>query len=323
MHIINGENLAVMETLRQAGESFHLVELDGPYNAGLEEWDALSGAEYLQHYAQRLEAVKQILDPRGVVFIFGYPEGCAEIKAWAEGAGIFILRRWLTWHVQSTAHNGRKIQTILFFTQPMNLQALAEFREAIKTQRLKMNITIEQAHNETGIGAGLRGGYAWFESYTGKIPTDEEYKTLKLYFDLPDEFDQIPYLASYPALTDIDLITVAPEPALILNDNGLRSKPATLYVRLFRPVIQARKIENPRALILYGGSGNAGIAAEALGYDVTVIEQDSARCQAMEERAPAEIKKWRRKLSQKSFLDRDPLEFQRSFFGSFESEDKK
>ena len=81
MRILNGDNLQILKSLE--GERFDLAELDGPYMAGLEGWDILTEAEYIQHYAERLTALRPLLQPWGVVFVFGYPEGVAEVKAWA------------------------------------------------------------------------------------------------------------------------------------------------------------------------------------------------------------------------------------------------
>jgi len=76
----------------------------------------------------------------------------------------------------------------------------------------------------------------------------------------------------------------------------LRSKPVGLYVDLFKPTIPPT--EKRKALVLYGGSGNAAIAAEALGYEVTVIEQDPKRCKLIEKRSSRLVQTWREKLSQ-------------------------
>lgn len=83
-----------------------------------------------------------------------------------------------------------------------------------------------------------------------------------------------------------------------LNDDGLRSKPVGLYVDIFKPTIPPT--EKRKALVLYGGSGNAAIAAEALGYEVTVIEQDPKRCKLIEKRSSRLVQTWREKLSQGS-----------------------
>jgi hypothetical protein len=88
---------------------------------------------------------------------------------------------------------------------------------------------------------------------------------------------------SYEDVTDLDYIsTHYPESTRDLNDAGLRSKPVGLYLDLFRPVVPPRP--EKRALILYGGSGNAGIAAGRLGYDVTYCEADASRCALIKRR---------------------------------------
>jgi 23S rRNA G2069 N7-methylase RlmK/C1962 C5-methylase RlmI len=61
--IHNADNLDVLRDLAARGEKFDLVELDGPYGAGLEGWDVLTEDEYLAHYAERLTLVRQILQP--------------------------------------------------------------------------------------------------------------------------------------------------------------------------------------------------------------------------------------------------------------------
>ena len=91
MRILNGDNLQILKSLE--GERFDLAELDGPYMAGLEGWDILTEAEYIQHYAERLTALRPLLQPWGVVFVFGYPEGVAEIKSWAHRADTLSCRR--------------------------------------------------------------------------------------------------------------------------------------------------------------------------------------------------------------------------------------
>jgi 16S rRNA G966 N2-methylase RsmD len=78
-------------------------------------------------------------------------------------------------------------------------------------------------------------------------------------------------------LTDIDFLTVPVERAIQLNAQGLRSKSIGLYDRLFHPIASQSEVRG-KALILYGGSGNAAIAASRLGYDVDICEADEQRC---------------------------------------------
>lgn len=300
--VITGDNLEVLRSLAADAEGvkFDLIELDGPYGANLEGWDRLTESEYLDHYKARLALVREILQPWGVVFLFGWPEGCAEIKAWAHATGTLHLRRWISWFVNSSAHAGRKIQTILLMVSHRDADVVTEFRQALTAARKARGLTVVECHKETGIRPYARGGYIWFESENGKIPNHEEYKILKTFFDLPDRFDVIPSYTAMSGLTDIDVVRVPPERAHVLNDAGLRSKPVQLYWQLFKPTIppyQAR-----RALVLYGGSGNAAVAAAALGYDVTVVEMDPARAAKITGRT-GDVKKWAGKAAQADFLN--------------------
>ena len=280
--IHNCDNLEALRRFAANGERFDLTELDGPYGAGLEGWDILTEDQYLAHYADRLGLVRDTLQPWGVSFLFGYPEGCAEIKAWARQTNTLHLRRWTHWYNNQAAHAGRKVQVVMVFVPAVNLSLWREFQAWLTKRRRELKLTIVQCHQQTGIAPYARGGYIWFESESSSIPSYEDYATLKRFFDIPDYFDQLCDLRSFDGLTNLDFISVPVERAEQLNDNGLRSKPLGLYDTLFRPVIPPR--DTKRALILYGGSGNAAIAAGKLGYDVDICETDPARCEMIRRR---------------------------------------
>jgi hypothetical protein len=145
--------------------------------------------------------------------------------------------------------------------------------------------------------AGKGCGMMWFEAPSSEVPTSNEYLELKHIFQAPDRYDMLCTLGRYEGLTDIDYIgNVYPEDTQGLNGNGLRSKPTQLYIDLFRPTIPP--VNERRALILYGGSGNAGIAAAALDYDVTICETDRERCDLIAERWETEVERWRQRLAQ-------------------------
>jgi hypothetical protein len=282
--ICPGDNLATLQALRESGARFDLVELDGPYGAGLEGWDTLSEDEYLAHYAARLPLVRDVLQPWGVAFLFGYPEGCAEIKAWARQTGTLYLRRWLTWYKQRTAHKGRKVETILLFAKGTpQAPRLAAFGQMIRGARLARGWTLAQVGEMAGRPWWHRGGNLYYETGSGGYPTLDDFLTLARIF----EFDPNDWIAavdaSYDGLTDLDYFGFSyPEDTKTINAAGLRSKPMGLYSDLFTPVTPPRA--TTRALILYGGSGNAAIAAGRLGYDVTVCESDPARCALIQRR---------------------------------------
>lgn len=294
--ILHGDNLDVLGELLRDGEKFDLVECDGPYSTtgkGLEDWDTLTEDQYVEHYAARLGLVRDVLQPWGVVFVFGYPEGCAEIKAWARQSGTLHLRRWLTWYKQRTAHKGRKVETIALFETPKPTPLFDAFKIDLRQRRKALGLTVKDAMIDldinafavTGANAGERGGggWLWFEAESSRLPDPSEYAKLADRFALPSCYETLQSIISLDGITNLDFLSATyPEDTRDLNDAGLRSKPVGLYSDLFRPVVPPR--EDKRALVLYGGSGNAAIAAGLLGYQVTVVEQDATRCELIRRR---------------------------------------
>ena len=304
MEIINCENLMVIEAMRTRGDKFDIVELDGPYMAAIEDWDNLTESEYIEHYATRLTALRDILHPWGVVFVFGYPEGCAEIKSWCHRTNTFRCLRWITWYKQWTMHSARKTETILVLGGGGKIKSgevnriILEFRGAIRRGREKMGITIKDAYLATGHDKSLAhkaGGWLWYENDNARIPTYQEYGRLKTFFGLDDRFDTIPSMAtvSIPGITNIDYLVVPTGNSHgINNDATLRAKSPELYIALFRAL---KTTGEQKSLILYGGSGNAGVAAEALGYNVVIVEKDHDRCELIRQRE-GDIEKWRARI---------------------------
>lgn len=284
--IHNCDNIETLRRFAANGDRFDLAELDGPYGANLEGWDILTDDQYLAHYTERLPLVRDVLQPWAVAFLFGYPEGCAEIKAWARQSGTLHLRRWLTWYKQRTAHKGRKCETILYMSPPPTLDLWTDFRAELTRRRMARGWTIGMAMAETPCRRHLAGkgaGAVWFEAPSSGVPSAYEYLELKEVFSIPDEYDYLCTSGDYDGITNIDYISATyPEDTRELNDAGLRSKPVGLYLDLFRPTVPPR--ETRRALILYGGSGNAAIAAGKLGYNVDICEADPARCEMIRRR---------------------------------------
>lgn len=282
--IYPGDNLATLQQLQAAGARFDLVEIDGPYGAGLEGWDTLSEDEYLAHYAARLPLVRDVLQPWGVTFLFGYPEGCAEIKAWARQTGTLYLRRWLTWYKQRTAHKGRKCETILLFVRDNpDIEPLVEFGQMLRAARITRGWSLADIGQRAGRAWWHRGGNLYYETGRGGFPTRDDFAVLAELLGFDAEAWWLRIYRCYDGLSDLDYLGFSyPEDTKTINSAGLRSKPMGLYSDLFTPVTPPRA--SKRALILYGGSGNAAIAAGRLGYDVTVCETDPARCDLIRRR---------------------------------------
>lgn len=291
MILLQQDNLTALQDLKAQGARFDLVELDGPYMAGLEDWDNMTEAEYIEHYAARLSLVRDVLQPWGVVFVFGYPEGCAEIKAWAHRTETLYLRRWLTWYKQVTAHKGRKVEAILFFWKDTPSAAAAAWGKFLRDRREARGWTLRRVGELAGRQWWHRGGNLYYENGNGGFPSLDDMLALGDIFDFRLEDWPGVFYENYDGITDVDYISETyPEHTHTLNGDGLRSKPVGLYLDLFRPTMPPT--DTRRALILYGGSGNAGVAAAALGYDVTICEQDADRCAAIRQRWDRQVRNW-------------------------------
>lgn len=309
-----GDNLCILNYLSDTEKLFDLVEVDGPYMAGLEHWDNMTEDEYIKHYADRLTLTRRILQPWGVVFIFGYPEGCAEIKSWARRAKTLYLRRWITWYKQVTSHKGRKVENILLFWRDAPVE-VSNFGKFLRSEREKRGWTLRDVGEQAGRPWWHRGGNLYYENGNGGYPSLGDMFALSRIFDFKVEDWPGVFFESYGGLTDIDYINhTYPEDTQELNNNGLRSKPVQLYIDLFRPTLPPT--DKQTALILYGGSGNAGIAAAVLGYDVVICEANIERCKAIVTRWDKMVNQWQQRLSQLSIFDLRPQPKQLDLFQS-------
>ena len=87
-------------------ESVDLVFADPPYNLGRERWDALgSPGDYLDWSARWIAAAARVLRRDGSLYICGFSEVLADIKAVA--APHFAGCRWLVWYYRNKANLGR------------------------------------------------------------------------------------------------------------------------------------------------------------------------------------------------------------------------
>jgi len=294
LSIICGDNLDVMvEMGKNLGKghyraTFDLVEFDGPYKSETTgaEWDDLTWNEFRDHYETRFKIARYLMTPWGILFAFGYPEGAAEIRDVSIRESRLFLRRWITWDKTNNAHHGRKIEAILLFMKTDPKFDLLKFGEFIKKKRLERDWSLVDVGKKIGDPWVHRGGNLYHETGSGGFPDQDLYLRLADLF----EFDPKEYFhivdPVFPGLTNLDLIrTPRTERAVDLGGN-LRSKPRILYEQIFRAGIPPVQIaERPRALIAYGGSGNAAIAAASLGFQTIVIEEDRERCADIYRRA--------------------------------------
>jgi hypothetical protein len=160
----------------------------------------------------------------------------------------------------------------------------------LRAERLRRGWTLADVGTRASRPWWHRGGNLYYETGSGGYPTVDDFLTLARIFDFdPNDWPQV-CSDAYGDVTDLDFLNASyPEDTRSLNSAGLRSKPIGLYHDLFRPVVPPRA--EKRALVLYGGSGNAAIAAGQLGYTVTCCEQDAARCGAIRQAWAAKVER--------------------------------
>jgi site-specific DNA-methyltransferase (adenine-specific) len=91
-----------------ARASVDLVFADPPYNAGRETWDDFTDlAAYLEWSERWIAQAAALLKPSGSMYICGYSEVLADLKATAMRHFRAGSCRWLIWHYRNKANLGR------------------------------------------------------------------------------------------------------------------------------------------------------------------------------------------------------------------------
>ena len=97
--IIEGDALAVLPRLRAA---FDVVIADPPYNIGKDfgnNHDKMNLPDYIQWSKGWIEHCRRLLAPRGVMYIYGFPEILAHVAVQYP----LEQQRWLQWHYTNKA----------------------------------------------------------------------------------------------------------------------------------------------------------------------------------------------------------------------------
>jgi site-specific DNA-methyltransferase (adenine-specific) len=102
--LYGGDAIEWLDSLSAA--SVDLVFADPPYNLGRERWDTIgSSADYLEWSARWIAAAARVLRRDGSLYICGFSEVLADVKAVA--APHFAGCRWLVWYYRNKANLGR------------------------------------------------------------------------------------------------------------------------------------------------------------------------------------------------------------------------
>lgn len=111
-----GDSLNWLLTLPD--ESADLIIADPPYNLKKADWDCFASQEVYLHWSlQWMTQAARILKPTGSLYIMGFSEVLADLKAPA--SKLFWGCRWLIWHYKNKANLGqgwgRSHESILLF----------------------------------------------------------------------------------------------------------------------------------------------------------------------------------------------------------------
>ncbi len=111
-----GDSIAWLKSLNES--SVDLVFADPPYNLNKAEWDSFeSHQEYIEWSISWIELAAKALKPNGTLYICGFSEILADIKAPA--MKFFKGCRWIVWHYKNKANLGndwgRSHESILHF----------------------------------------------------------------------------------------------------------------------------------------------------------------------------------------------------------------
>ena len=220
-------------------ESVDLVFADPPYNLGREHWDALgSPAEYLAWSAAWIAAAARVLRRDGSLYICGFSEILADIKAVA--ARHFAGCRWLVWYYRNKANLGRdwgrSHESILHLRRP-------DFALDVDAARVPYNAHTLRYPSHPQAETSRYGGkpYVWQPNPLGAKPRDV--------FEVPTLTNGMREKTAHPTQKPLELV---------------------------RRLVAAGSRSDGLVVDPFGGSGTTFIACEALGRRWLGCEIDPA-----------------------------------------------
>lgn len=241
-----GDSIAWMKTL--PSQSIDLVFSDPPYNIKKADWDTFESHQaYIEWSLQWIEQAARILKPAGTLYICGFSEILADLKA--PSMQFFKGCRWIVWHYKNKANLGndwgRSHESILHLrkakTYTFNIN---DVRIPYGEHTLKYP-THPQAETSQ-FGKGRENSQIWSPNPNGAKPKD--------ILDIPEDLIEIPTTC-----------------------NGMHEKTPHKTQKpeeLLRKILLASSNEGDTVLDPFVGSGTTAVCAEQLnrkwlGCDLT------------------------------------------------------
>ena len=227
---------ALLHLSRLDAETVDLVFADPPYNAGREAWDSFAdSAAYLDWSARWMGEVGRILKPSGSLFVCGFSEVLADLKAVGlralssfGGPGANASCRWLVWHYRNKANLGRdwgrSHESILHLRREKFVLDVDAARVPYNAHTLRYPVHPQAESSRYG-----KKPYVWQPNPLGAKPRD---------------------VLEIPTLT-----------------NGMREKtlhPTQKPLELVRRLVAAASAPGDLVIDPFGGSGTTFVACELL-----------------------------------------------------------
>jgi|LQYC01.1.fsa_nt_gi site-specific DNA-methyltransferase (adenine-specific) len=166
-----GDSVAWLKSLEKS--SVDLVFADPPYNLKKAEWDSFeSHQDYIDWSLIWIEQAAKVLKPNGTLYICGFSEILADIKAPA--MKFFKGCRWIVWHYRNKANLGndwgRSHESILHFRKSKEFKLnVDDIRIPYSNHTLKYPSHPQAETSQYGNG---NGGHIWEPNPKGAKPKD-------------------------------------------------------------------------------------------------------------------------------------------------------
>ena len=231
-----GNSIAWMKNLPD--ESVDLIFADPPYNIKKADWDTFESHQaYVEWSLQWIEQAARLLKPAGTLYICGFSEILADLKA--PSMRYFSGCRWIVWHYKNKANLGndwgRSHESLLHFRKTkkytFNIDAV---RIPYGEHTLKYP-THPQAETSQ-YGKGKETGHIWHPNPNGAKPKDV--------LDIPEDLIEIPTTC-----------------------NGMHEKTPHKTQKpeeLLRKIVLASSNEGDTILDPFMGSGTTAVCSEQL-----------------------------------------------------------
>ena len=266
--IILGDALEVLPGLRT---SFDVIIADPPYNIGKNfgnNYDQMSLPDYINWSMKWIETCRQLLAPKGVMYVYGFPEILAHLAVQLP----LEKQRWLQWHYTNKAVPSSK------FWQRSHESILCLWRQDEVRPVLEID-QIREPYTDTFLKGAAGKERAGTQSRYGRSGRKTVYRAHEM-GALPRDVIKVPALAGGAGCVerwfmchDCDDKVFPPKELRYHRSHNILKHPTQKPSELTRRLLRSRVNGAPaNALIPFAGSGSECVVAKEEGIDFLGIE---------------------------------------------------